>query len=73
MWMLLSGGLRRWALLSVALPVLARLAPRLGAAIETRRGPNPVTNGLVTIGTLAGKKRPVPPRRFGVLPRRRTR
>ena len=53
MWVFLSGRLRRWVLMAVLLPVLGFGARKLGEAIESRRGPNPVSSGLRSASSFA--------------------
>jgi hypothetical protein len=43
---LLATSLRRWLLLSVAVPVGAAVARKVARSIEARRGPSVVTKGL---------------------------
>jgi hypothetical protein len=57
MWVFLSGRLRRWLLMTVMLPVLGLGARKLGEAIESRRGPNPVSSGLRTASSFTSRGR----------------
>ena len=46
MWALLSRRFRRWALLVVAAPLLARMLHRVADGVEARYGRSTVTKGL---------------------------
>ncbi|WP_432561743.1 hypothetical protein [Kineococcus sp. SYSU DK003] len=54
MWVLLSGGLRRWLLLSLAAPVAARLLGAAGRRLQQRNGNSTTARGLQLIGGLVG-------------------
>jgi hypothetical protein len=47
MWLLLTGGVRRWLLLTVAVPLAGRLARGVAGALERHQGPNPVSKAMV--------------------------
>ncbi|MGQ7296910.1 hypothetical protein [Quadrisphaera sp. KR29] len=53
---LLAAGLRRWLLLSVAVPVGAAVARRVARGIEARRGPTSVTRGLTRAADAAQRR-----------------
>ena len=53
MWVLLSGGLRRWVIFSVAVPVAARILSRAGPELERSRGRSRRSRGLRSAGALA--------------------
>lgn len=55
MWLFLSARLRRWLFVTVALPVVARLARHGAAWLERRHGSTVVSRGLGTVGGLAGR------------------
>lgn len=46
MWVLLSGGLRRWIIFSLAVPAAAGLLGALGRGLETRNGSTQLSRGL---------------------------
>lgn len=54
MWLFLSARLRRWVFVTVALPVVARLARHGATWLERRHGSTVVSRGLGTLGSLAG-------------------
>jgi len=80
MWVLLSGGLRRWVIFSLAVPVAGRLLGAAGRRLESAKGPTRVSSGLQGAGRLVSNKArtaspaadaPEQPRRRGVLRRKR--
>jgi len=52
MWVLLSSGLRRWVIASVAVPVGARVLRGVAGQIETRSGPTRLTRTLRSASSL---------------------
>lgn len=54
---LLATSLRRWLLLSVAVPVGAAVARKVARSIEARRGPSVVTKGLNKAADTAQRSR----------------
>jgi hypothetical protein len=67
MWAFLSARLRWWLILAIAAPLLGWVLGRIGALIESRRGPNQVSRALKTgSGWLRRRTRgPLAPRRAG--------
>ena len=58
MWVLLTGGVRRWLLFTVAVPLGARAARRLAGALDGHEGaPRGVSRALVRAATLAERSR----------------
>jgi hypothetical protein len=57
MWLFLSRRLRTWLVLTVVVPLASGLLRRLGRTLEQRRGPNPVSNGLIRAGELGDRAR----------------
>ena len=53
---LLSGGLRRWIILSIAAPVGAKLLSAAGRRLETRNGATPLSKGLQGVGRLVASR-----------------
>jgi len=79
-WVLLSGGLRRWVIFSVAVPVAGRLLGAAGRRLEAAKGPTRVSSGLQGAGRLVSNKARTAtaetgaaeaPRRRGLLRRKR--
>ena len=56
MWVLLSGGLRRWVVLSVAVPVAVRLLGAAGRRLEARNGATSLSRGLRGVGRLVSTR-----------------
>jgi hypothetical protein len=56
MWVLLSGGLRRWILVSVAVPVAAKLLGEAGRRLESRNGSTTLSRGLQSAGRLVSSR-----------------
>lgn len=52
MWLLLSTGLRRWVLFSLAVPLAGRLLAGLGRRVEAGSGPTKLSRGLRSAGGL---------------------
>lgn len=55
MWVLLSGGLRRWVFVSVAVPVAAKLLGVAGRRLESRNGATALSRGLRGAGRLVSR------------------
>lgn len=69
MWALFSTRLRRWLLIVIGVPLVARLLHRLADVAEARRGPQSKTaSTLRSSGDLVRRARP-PRRRRGLLRR----
>jgi hypothetical protein len=67
MWVLLSATVRRWVILSVAIPIAAKLLTVLAERLERRNGPTRLSNGLRRAGSLASTgRRPNRPRATAV-------
>lgn len=74
MWVLLSGGLRRQVVLTVAVPVAGRLLAGPGRRVEAASGPTKLSRGLLGAGRLVSSRAreddPRNARRRGLLRRR---
>lgn len=57
MWLFLTRRFRTWVLLTLLVPVVTGLLRRIGQALERRRGPNAVSNGLLKAGNLGDQAR----------------
>ncbi|GAA0291915.1 hypothetical protein [Kineococcus aurantiacus] len=55
MWVLLSGGLRRWLIASLAVPVAAKVLGAAGRRLEARNGPSTLSRGLRGAGRLVSR------------------
>ncbi len=55
MWALLSSRLRTWLLLTVAVPLLARVLRVAGDQLERRRGADGLSRALQKAGDLTGR------------------
>jgi hypothetical protein len=53
MWLFFSRRLRRWLLLTVAVPIVGGAARRLAARLEDKHGPTPATRALGQVGRFA--------------------
>lgn len=56
MWVLLSGGVRRWILVSIAVPVAAKLLGVAGRQLESRKGSTTLSKGLQSAGRLVSRR-----------------
>ncbi len=56
MWVLLSTRLRRWLIITIAIPVLGAAARQLGYRLEQRRGASRTSGTLQKVGNL-GRRR----------------
>ncbi|GAB3471716.1 hypothetical protein AB1207_23925 [Kineococcus endophyticus] len=56
MWVLLSSGLRRWVVFTVAVPVAGRLLAGLGRRVEASSGPTKLSRGLLGAGRLVSSR-----------------
>ncbi|MEH3075412.1 MAG: hypothetical protein PGN11_01825 [Quadrisphaera sp.] len=54
---LIASSIRRWVLLSVAVPVGAAVARKVARSIEARRGPSAVTKGLTKAADAAQRSK----------------
>lgn len=73
MWVLLSAGLRRWVVFSIAVPLAGRLLAGLGRKVEAGGRPTKLSRGLKGAGALvSARARKDDPRnaRRGLLRRR---
>lgn len=57
MWAFLSVRLRRWLIMTIAVPVLGSAARRLGDRLERKGGPTRLSRGLHKVGNMAGRRR----------------
>lgn len=57
MWVLLSATVRRWVILTVALPLAAKVLAVLAKRLERRNGPTRLTRGVRRAGSLASARR----------------
>lgn len=53
MWVLLTSRIRRWVILSVAIPLLGLAARRVGQRMEKNRAPSRPSRALRRFGSLA--------------------
>ena len=56
MWVLLSQGLRRWVIASVALPLGIRAVGAIAGRLERSEGPTALSRGLRGASALAGRR-----------------
>jgi hypothetical protein len=57
MWLVLTRRLRMWLVLTVLVPLAARLSRRLGEALERRTGPTAVSGALLRAGDVGDRAR----------------
>jgi hypothetical protein len=57
MWLFFTRRLRMWLILTVAVPLATGLLRRVGQAIEQRRGPTPISRGLLKAGDFGDRAR----------------
>ena len=57
MWLFLARRFRMWVILTVLVPLAAKVLRRLGQTLERKNGPTPVSNGLLKAGDLGDRAR----------------
>jgi hypothetical protein len=57
MWLFLTRRLRTWLIVTLLLPVATGVLRRIGLALERRRGPSGLSNGLLRAGALGDRAR----------------
>jgi len=55
-WLLLSGGLRRWVIFSLLVPLAGQLLAGLGRRVEAGSGPTKLSRGLRGAGRLVSAR-----------------
>ncbi|MGY1720931.1 hypothetical protein ACI8AG_17995 [Blastococcus sp. SYSU DS0552] len=57
MWLFFTRRLRMWLILTILVPLATGVLRRLGHALEQRRGPSSLSNGLLKAGDLGDRAR----------------
>ncbi|MGY1848306.1 MULTISPECIES: hypothetical protein [unclassified Blastococcus] len=57
MWLFFTRRLRMWLILTILVPLATGVLRRLGHALERRRGPSSLSNGLLKAGDLGDRAR----------------
>ena len=57
MWLFFTRRLRTWLILTLVVPLVTGVLRRLGEALERRRGPSGLSNGLLQAGRVGDRAR----------------